>query len=180
MQVFSYPEKGGAESGPNYCHGDNDGPAVCIDGKIGDRDPGDAANWLIWLDRGQGFNNHQTFLMGSNETVDSAQMLANPFFRAEWDEEALLPATVVQAMAYDPFGVRRGKTFEPRPIALLYRKEKQFADWQPRMVAAHSSESFVLDAGELTTAYFRVGFSGGKGAKVTLTYAESYYQKDER
>ena len=179
MQVFSYPEKTGAESGPNYCYGDNDGPAVCIDGKIGDKDPGAPENWKIWLDRGQGFNNHSTFLMGSNETVDGALMLENPFFKPDWDESALLPAAVVQAMAHDPFGVRRGKDFEPRPIKLLYRKEKTFADWQTRAVAANSSERFVLDAGELTTAYFRIGFQGGKGAKVTLTYAESYYQKDE-
>lgn len=179
MQVFSYPERTGTECGPNYCYGDNDGPAICLEGKLGSCDLGDAANWLVWLDRGQGFNNHETFLMGSNETVDGALALTNPFLMETWDESRLLPATVVQPMAYDPFGVCHGKTFEPRPIALLYRKARQFPDWQPRCIAANCTEQFVLDAGELTTAYFRIGLQGGWGARLRLTYAESYFQTDE-
>lgn len=182
MQVLSYPENppmfDRASQGPNYCYGDNGGPAVSLDGKIGDRDPGEPENWKVWIDEGMGFNGYAVFLLGANEVVDGEKSLANPLLGDNWSDSRLLAAAHVQPMTYDPFGCRHGKVFEPRPIPLLYRKEKSFPDWQKRTIPAHSSESFVIDAGELTTAYFRVGFEGGKGAKVQLMYAESYFQKD--
>lgn len=181
MQVFSYPENPGMfnreSHGPNYCYGDNAGPAVSLEGTIGDNDPGDPENWRIWLDEGQGFNAYNIFLLGANETVDGGKALSNPLFNDDWDESKLLPATHVQPMTYDPFGCRRGKIFEPRPIPLLYLKERQFPDWQKRTIEPNTHHSFVLDAGELTTAYFRIGFQGGKGAEVQMMYAESYFQK---
>lgn len=183
IQVFSYPENppiGHPEAqGPNYCYGDNRGPAIALEGTIGDTDPADPSSWRVWLDKGQGFNAHDIFLLGANETVDGTQSLPNPLFQDIWKEEDLLKATYVQTMTYDPFGTRRGSILEPRPIPLLYRKEKQIPDWTERTIAPHSQESHVIDAGELTTAYFRIGFRGGRGSKVRLTYAESYYQKRE-
>ena len=183
MQVFSYPENPSMTDreaqGPNYCYGDNDGPAVCIDGAIGDRDPGDPENWRVWLDEGQGFNAYETFLLGANETVDGAKALSNPLLAGQWEDPRILKAAYAQIMQYDPFGARRGKTFEPRPVPLLYRKEKAFPGWQKKTIPAHSSERFIVDAGELTTAWFRIGFAGGKGAKVQIMYAESYYQRGE-
>jgi len=183
IQAFSYPENPGMfnreKQGPNYCYGDNGGPAVSLEGKIGDKDPSDPENWRVWLDEGQGFNAYGIFLLGANETVDGGKSLSNPLLQEEWDDDRLLKATVVQPMTYDPFGCRRGKIFEPRPIPLLYRKEKHFPHWQEETFAPHTRRSFVLDAGELTTAYFRIGFQGGKGSKVQMMYAESYFHKGE-
>lgn len=182
MQVFSYPEAPSMfdreNQGPNYCYGDNGGPAVSLEGKIGDKDPAVPENWLVWLDEGQGYNAYNTFLLGANEVVNGEKALANPLLQTEWDESRLLSAAHVQPMTYDPFGCRHGKIFRPRPIPLLYRREKSFPDWTKKTVPANSKESFVLDAGELTTAYFRIGFRGGRGAKVQMMYAESYFQKD--
>lgn len=182
MQVFSYPENppmfDRANQGPNYCYGDNGGPAVSLDGRIGDRDPGEPENWNVWIDDGMGFNGYAVFLLGANEVVDGGKSLANPLLGDDWSDSRLLAAAHVQPMTYDPFGCRHGKVFTPRPIPLLYRKEKSFPDWRKRTIPAHSSESFVIDAGELTTAYFRVGFEGGAGSKVQLMYAESYFKKD--
>ena len=179
LQVFSYPREPEEEEGPYYCFGDSEGPAVSLEGELGEKDPRDPESWRVWLDRGQGFNRHQVFMLGSNETVDGALALGNPFFRPEWEEKELLPVTAVQPRSYDPFGARKGKIFQPRPIPLLYRKEKSFPHWREETFPPRTERSFVLDAGELTTAYFRIGFRGGKGARVTLTYAESYFQKDE-
>ena len=182
MQVFSYPEHVGRfdtdRQGPNYCFGDDGGPAVSLEGEIGDRDPRDPENWRVWLDRGQGFNGANVFLLGANEVVDGAGTLANPFLRDAWTEEGLLKAVSVQSVSYNPYGEREGKVFRPRPIPLLYRKERRFPDWEARAVPPRAKESFVLDAGELTTAYFRIGFAGGAGARVRMTYAESYYRRD--
>lgn len=183
MQVFSYPEAPAMSDrenqGPNYCYGDNGGPAVSLEGRIGDKDPGDPENWRVWLDEGQGFNAYGSFLLGATEVVDGGRALNNPLLQEEWDEAKLLPAAHVQPMTYDPFGARRGKIFQPRPIPLLYRKEKNFPHWPEKTIPAHTRESFVLDAGELTTAYFRIGFAGGRGARVRIMYAESYFQKGE-
>ncbi len=177
MQVFSYPENPAdrVQQGPNHVYGDNGGPAVCVDGTIGDKDPGAPENWCVWLDSGMTFNNDQVFLMGAMENKDLRT--ANPLWGDDWS--GLLPCTHVQPMTYDPFGCRHGKIFEKRPIPLLYRKDFEIPGWEQTTVAAHSSTSFVLDAGQLTTAYFRIGFAGGRDAKVRLTYAESYFKKDE-
>ena len=179
MQVFSYPEHPGEEEGPYHCFGDDEGPAISVTGWLGDLDLASESAWRAWPDAGQGFNRHQIFMMGSNETVDGAKALANPFLQREWTEAGTLPVTVVQSRDYEPFGTRQGKTFLPRPIPLLERREKCFPGWEARTVPPHSKASFVLDAGELTTAFFRIGFRGGRGAKVLLTYAESYFQRDE-
>ncbi len=179
FQVFSYPENPPTREamGPNYCYGDNDGPAICLEGTLGDKDLSDPACWQAWLDQGMSFNAYDTFLLGANEVVDGAKSLENPFFQKNWPEKDLLPTEIVQPYAWDPFGQRVGKSFLPRPIPLLYRKKKTFPSWEARTIPAQSEERFVLDAGELTTAYFRIGFQGGKGAQVQLMYGESYYQQ---
>lgn len=183
MQVFSYPENPSMSNpeaqGPNYCYGDDGGPAVCVDGVIGTKDPSDPENWNVWLDKGMGFNAYAIFLLGANETVDGSLELDNPLLQPEWDETRLLKAVTVQPLVYDDYGCRYGKIFEPRPIPLLYRKEKAFRNWEERTFPPQTKTDFVLDAGELTTAYFRIGFRGGKGAKVRMMYAESYFQMDQ-
>ena len=182
FQVFSYPEKtdgrNPAAQGPNYCYGDDDGPGVYLSGDFGGIDPGDPANWRVWLDAGQGFNAHELFLLGANEDVDGGKALENPFLQETWDESRMMAAGYGSTEQYDLFGTRRSRRFEPRPIPLLARRERVIPGWTEKTVPAHSHDLFVLDAGELTTAYFRIGFAGGKGSRVTLTYAESYYQKD--
>lgn len=179
FQVFSYPENPPSREaqGPNYCYGDDDGPAICLEGSLGGLDLSDCLHWSAWMDEGMGFNAYGTFLLGANEVVDGKKSLKNPFFQVTWPEEGLLPTQIVQPFAIDPFGQRVGKTFLPRPIPLLYRREKTFLCWEVSTIPAHTVARFVLDAGELTTAYFRVGFQGGKGAKVQLMYAESYFQR---
>ncbi len=184
FQVFSYPEKVDAlepqAQGPNYCFGDNDGPGVYLSGDFGSADPGDPASWRVWPDAGQGFNARELFLLGANETVDGEKSLQNPFLRPEWREEDMYPAEYGSLMQYDLFGVRRSRRFEPRPIPLLTRAERSIPGWTARTVPAGKGDRFVLDMTELTTAYFRIGFQGGKGRRVTLTYAESYYRRDEK
>jgi alpha-L-rhamnosidase len=48
---------------------------------------------------------------------------------------------------------------------------------QPATVPAHTNEHILLDRSELTTAYPKLMFSGGKGSSVTLTYAEALYDE---
>ncbi|WP_263357557.1 alpha-L-rhamnosidase-related protein [Acidicapsa ligni] len=49
----------------------------------------------------------------------------------------------------------------------------------PVTIAAHSTVHLMLDRSELTTAYPKLMFSGGKGSHVTLTYAEALYDAEK-
>jgi hypothetical protein len=48
---------------------------------------------------------------------------------------------------------------------------------QPATIPAHTTEHILLDRSELTTAYPKLTFSGGKGSHVTFTYAEALYDE---
>lgn len=178
FQVFSYPEhpEDRTQEGPNYCYGDDDGPAIMMVGRIGTTDLADPASWHIFVDQAASFNADEIFLVGATECVDGKKALENPFAGAAWDLAKTLPAAIVQLYPWDPYGDLQGKVFQDRPIPLLYRREKTFPGWEKREIPAHTKERFVLDAGGLTTAFFRIGFSGGACAEVTLTYAESYFK----
>lgn len=53
---------------------------------------------------------------------------------------------------------------------------QQFPE-KPVTIPAHSHVRIMLDRSTLTTAYPRLAFSGGKDARVILTYAEALYDK---
>jgi len=46
---------------------------------------------------------------------------------------------------------------------------------QPATIPAHTQEHILLDRSELTTAYPKLTFSGGKGSHIAFTYAEALY-----
>jgi len=48
---------------------------------------------------------------------------------------------------------------------------------QPVDVPTHTNAHILLDRSELTTAYPKLSFSGGKGSHVVLTYAEALYDE---
>jgi alpha-L-rhamnosidase len=48
---------------------------------------------------------------------------------------------------------------------------------QAATIPAHTTEHILLDRSELTTAYPKLTFSGGKGSHVTFTYAEALYDE---
>jgi len=181
MQVLSYPEHpvDPSQAGPNHCYGDDNGPAIAMQGCLGDVDLSLPDSWYFYLDESMRFNDYEIVLMGATEIVDGAEKRKNPLLKEVWESDLLCHPVAESAVDFDSYGVRQAKTVLPRPIPLLYRKEKRFSDWEECTIPATSREEYVLDAGELTTAYFRIGFSGGTGSRVQITYAESYYlQKD--
>ena len=46
---------------------------------------------------------------------------------------------------------------------------------KPATIPAHTQEHILLDRSELTTAYPKLTFSGGKGSHISFTYAEALY-----
>jgi len=67
-------------------------------------------------------------------------------------------------------------------LGLLKEKEPPLGSISniPASVPPNGHFHFVLDRKALTTAYPRLGFSGGKGAKIRLTYAEALFDKDQK
>ncbi len=180
IQVMSYPGKPSARKyeGPSNAFADDGGPAIAVSGIIGDTDLSDNANWTCWFDRSMGYNDYELFLAGPTEFVDFSRYVPDP--------QLIHPVSDLEPAAYTITGERLGRSFEKRPIPYLYRKERVFSDFDfgadsslhqesVRVIPKETTASFVLDAGELTTAYFRAGISGGKGSAVRFTYAECYF-----
>lgn len=77
-------------------------------------------------------------------------------------------------------------TETPKKFAKIMRSEGWPADKTAEAAGLHDvllaprSRAWIeIDAGELTTAYLRAGFSGGRGASVRLLPAECYERKTE-
>lgn len=86
---------------------------------------------------------------------------------------------------------------KPRTIPYMYRKKRSFQnimdlkdsdytqeEWEAFLnggkelaIPAHTKVTVELDAGEEMTGYIRAAFLGGKGAEVSLLYAEAYVQE---
>jgi alpha-L-rhamnosidase len=83
---------------------------------------------------------------------------------------------------------------EPRQIPMMEATPQRFAGVRraegatvtadflagksPLNIPANSKVSFLLDQGKMTTAYPILTLSGGKGAKITLTYTEALMEKE--
>lgn len=84
----------------------------------------------------------------------------------------------------------------PRPIPFMYRKKRQFRGVMDLKKSVHTEKEWVdflqgkgtlmipenteelveIDAGEEMTGYIYSAFTGGKGSKIQLLYAEAYQQ----
>ena len=180
MEVLSYPDHPAERkyTGPNYAFPDDLGPAIAVCGQFGELDLSEPDGWRVFIDtESMDFNDYGMFFLGGTEIVRGSLRKRNPLLQVPFGS-CTQAAKNLELGGPDVYGVIYASEIRPRPIPLLYRKEKEFPAWESCSVPAHEKLSFVLDAGELTTAYFRIGFSGGAGSTVRMTYAESYYQKD--
>ena len=179
LEVLSYPDHPAERkhTGPNYAFPDDLGPAISVSGTISGLDLSMPESWQVYIDtESMDLNEYGMFFLGGTEIVNGGARNRNPFFSDPFGS-GLQKAKALELGGPDAYGVIYASEIRPRPIPLLYRKEKVFPEWPQQTVDAHSSLSFVLDAAELTTAFFRIGFRGGAGSTVKMTYAESYYQK---
>ncbi len=114
-------------------------------------------------------------------------------------EKGFVDAEVWENVKVDDGNIGNGNigvlVMKEREIPFLYEKEGHFlkelcADakdviqgnpdpWKNgmevgRTIPGHTKKSFILDAGEIKTAFMKWHFSGGRGAKVGFTYAERF------
>ena len=123
--------------------------------------------------------------IGSMENVDAAKLPPGWPHRADPSVSWLAPKTKWRAGGY-PFGALPVFPLKERPIPQLYMREKTFTSEMPLKAGSfkelrfddtllpNSSYAVELNAGELTTGYFRLPLSGGAGSKITIRYAECY------
>lgn len=84
------------------------------------------------------------------------------------------------------FGNIGALIMKQREIPLLYEKKNTFCKEifmqsvpEDCLIAQNSKKEFILDAGEIKTAYVKYCFSKGKGAKVSFIYAERFMGENE-
>jgi alpha-L-rhamnosidase len=130
------------------------------------------------------------FVVGPGDHVDGAQ------YPWGWEQPDFDDASWKEASAGPNAGMRSA-TDSPsrwmlvsRPIPMLEEKsepplkvrlsEGASVTSLPFTVPAGARVRFILDQGQLTTAYPELKVTGGKGAQIRLGYAESLYEKGAR
>lgn len=99
---------------------------------------------------------------------------------AGFDDSAWLPASKIAVPAAKGAGDYPNWQLVPRPLPPMERTPLDFGrELSGVTVPAGCSREFVLDGGALTTGYPALMLSGGKGAEVSISYSESFYEYDD-
>ena len=69
-----------------------------------------------------------------------------------------------------------GHLLVPTPIPQMEMRQVRFAEQTSLSVPAHKKKRLLLDNRELTTGYLTLLYSKGKGASISIGYAESLYE----
>ncbi|GAB3576606.1 hypothetical protein GCM10027578_42820 [Spirosoma luteolum] len=128
-------------------------------------------------------------VVGDGDRVDGARYPWR-WEQPDYDETAWKPAQALWFQAKPRgFGTDGNWQLEPRPIPMMEERPIRLAavrrtegvtvpaaflaDGSPVTIPASTTATLLLDQGHLTNAYPELTVSGGKGALVTLTYAEA-------
>ena len=111
----------------------------------------------------------------------------------EFDDSAWKPAVFLESAK--AFGGGFGWLIEPRTVPMQRQTVERLttvarvsgvsvpagflAGTQPLTLPSHTTVSMLIDHTRLTTGYPELGFSGGKGAEVRITYAENLFAPDK-
>lgn len=160
------------------------------------------ADWQVSLDKAISWVTYdQAYWVGAMERVDSNYLPHGWTYSKKPDGQWF---DIVRLWPFAPsvpdqsYGIISPFPLRERTIPLLYEEKKYFVREMPvtatdRQIitfsslengvsvtlAANSKFRIVLDAGELTTAYFQLGLRGGKDSVITIRYAESYVKKEK-
>ena len=154
------------------------------------------SNWLAHVDCATGWQlfSNAELLLGALEIVDGAK-LPRGWMNAkdphgDWHGAAIRFA---DSSKDTMFGVFPELPLCERPIPFMYLKEKEFVGLMPLRDGDYPAIRFnngetalkpngryalELNAGALTCGYFRIKVAGGKGAKITIRYAECYAEEN--
>ncbi len=136
------------------------------------------------------------FVVGPGERVDASRYPWN-WEKPDYDDSAWIPAQVITRAA--PRGALDSPSrwfLIPRNIPLMEEATERLArlvrsqeveaasdflgGHSPLTIPANSHATLLFDQAHLTTAYPELLVSGGRGSKVTLTYAEALFKNHEK
>ena len=175
--------------GPFWSHNKACGPCLFVQGEVargGGRLAALTTGAADWRCRVSGemtpTEDAIAYWLGYKEDVDGAQVLAPDALRAA---EGWPPAPVRFYAETTPWGEMPVFPLTERAIPLMTLIPRDFLPTEAMpalragvLVPPHSQASFRLDAGELTTGFFRLHTEGGAGAQVDICYAEAYFHDE--
>ncbi|HPT78229.1 MAG TPA: family 78 glycoside hydrolase catalytic domain [Candidatus Atribacteria bacterium] len=156
-------------------------------------------NWTVSLDEAiQWAVFSETHWMGAMEHVDGRK-LPSGWTNSKSPEGQWFNAERLWPAAGNPsdnaYGIIPPYPLHERPVPLLYETRRLFKQQVPSKnagrqgiffpsldkespvkLAASSKYRIILDAGELTTGYFRLPVFGGSGSRIAIRYAECFVQ----
>ncbi len=113
--------------------------------------------------------------------LDSIELCQeNPYFAPLWfyeirkDSHDDKPEDIIFYDNEEIYDCLRKEQLKKRTIPFMYRQKKYFPQMGRLKVKANDVVQFVLDAGELQTAFLKLSLSGGAGAKIKILQSESY------
>ena len=136
------------------------------------------------------------FVTGPGEQVDMSRHIRN-WQHADYPETGWKKARAIlrgEPKGFiGPYGTISGWMLVPSPLPPMEIKYQRFdklrrvegisadpsfpAKPTPITIPANTSATVLLDQSSLTNAYLSLAFSGGKGAGISITYAEALYSK---
>jgi len=160
------------------------------------------ASWKAFKDEGvaaiqyDASNMGGYFVVGPGERVDASRYPWD-WEKPDYDDSAWVPARVITPAA--PRGALDSPSrwfLIPRNIPLMEETTERLArlvrsqgveaasdflgGHSPLTIPANSHATLLFDQSHLTTAYPELLVSGGRGAEVTLTYAEALFKNHEK
>ena len=118
------------------------------------------------------------YAAGCTERVDCSQYPWG-WQEPDYDDAAWPDARKITLAAAKGAGDYSFWQLVPRPLPAMERRAIPFGgEIAGRTVPTGTTAEFLLDAGVLTTGYPTLAFSGGEGATISLSYAESLYERE--
>lgn len=209
VKVVAYPPSettGFAENGPTSITANAAGvrlivAGICMNEKgeeLCDISTG-KVNWKAYLDDGITWTpSPMTQWMGAMESVEGGLIPYGYRYLTEtegvWSSAQIIESSVGGEWVA-PYGIIPALPLKNREIPLMYEKQCNFIgemkaeglDYEvfsllnKEEVELMPLSKYVveLNAGEITTGYFNLKVREGKGSKITIKYAESYYKELE-
>ena len=132
---------------------------------------------------GAGARLREYFVVGPQLRIDARKLPADS---TDYPESATyvaraLPRGTDTEMLW-PLVPREIPALERRPLPppTVIRDDRRTVALADTLLPAHTTDSFLLDVGHLTNAFFALHTAGGSDAEIRLTYAESLFDADGR
>lgn len=115
------------------------------------------------------------YVAGPGETIDGA-LYPWEWELTEFDDSRWAPASIGSHGAAKGTRDYTGRLLVPTPIPPMEMSAVRFAGNTSLKVPAHTKKRLLLDNRELTTGYLTLLYSQGRGASISISYAESLYE----